>query len=263
MTEKLAPNKKELINWEKKSVSDAERISKRLEGRAELEDAATTENAAQLRKQATPTPSPQALNRLRKKIKEVYDDEEDEEDGNTFFNINLLDNEEIYDEEQARARQEKETIRITQEQHMAGKLNAVMSANIAAQSAGLSTKPTRAEASLLNSSEQTPTEIRRQVLKQKITKPLNLRGNLPQEDLPQSIQGIKNVKKRFSEEELSNLPAETMSDFADEKDENELAKLILKKSGRRTPSKRLSEHLRENTPQQNLGLNNDTGKEND
>lgn len=260
MTEELTPNKKELINWEKKSASDAARISKRLAGRAELEDEATTQNAAQLRKPASP--SPQALNRLRKKIKEVYDDEEDEEE-NTFFNVSLLDNEEIYDEEQARARQEKETIRITQEQHMAGKLSAVMSANIAAKNAGLPDTPTQEEARLLNSSEYTPTEIRRQVLKQKVAKPLNLRGNIPEENLEKSIRGIKNVKKQFSKEELQNLPAKEMPDFAEEKDENEIAKLILKKSGRRAPTKKLSERIKEMSAEQTHLLNYDEGKEND
>ncbi len=261
MTEDLAPNKKELINWEKKSASDAARITKRLEGRAELEDEATTKNAANLRKPASP--SPQALNRLRKKIKEVYDDEEDEEEGNTFFNIDLLDNEEIYDEEQARARQEKETIRITQEQQMAGKLSAVMSANMAAKAAGQPSAPTREDARLLNSSEYTPTEIRRQVLKQKIVEPLNLKGDLPEENLEKSIRGIKNIKKEFSEEELKNIPAKEISDFAEEKDENELAKLILKKSGRRAPTKKLSERIKEMSSQQNPSIKYNDGKEND
>ncbi len=229
MTGKLAPNKKELINWEKKSVSDAERISKRLEGRAELEDAATTENTAQLRKPAAPTPSPQALNRLRKKIKEVYD-EEDEEEGNTFFNINLLDNEEIYDAKQARARQEKETIRITQEQHTAGKLNAVMSANMAAKASPKHNTFTPKTSHPQDISASTSSPTRRQLLKQK--------------KIPATAP---------------NIPTPT----DEETEENELAKLILKKSGRRTPTKRLSEHLKENTPQQNSGLSYDTGKEND
>lgn len=261
MTEELAPNKKELINWEKKSASDAARITKRLVGRAELEDAATTENATQLRKPASP--SPQALNRLRKKIKEVYDEEDEDEEGNTFFDINLLDNQEIYDEEQARSRQEKETIKITQEQQMAGRLSAVMSANMAAKAAGQSSSPTREDARLLNSSEYTPAEIRRQVLKQKVVKPLNLQGDIPDENLEKSIQGIKNIKKQFSEEELQNLPAENMSDFAEERDENELAKLILKKSGRRAPTKKLSDRIKEMSSLQNSGISHTDGKEND
>lgn len=248
MTEELAPNKKKLINWEKKSISDASRISKRLEGRAELEDEASTDNTANLRKPASP--SPKALNRLRKKIKEVYDEEDDEEE-NSFFNINLLDSEELYNEEQIRTRQEKETIKITQEQHMAGKLSAVMSANMAAKAAGQANSPTKEDARLLNSSEYTPAEIRRQILKQKVVKPLNLEGDISDENLEKSIQGLKNIQKNFSSEELKNLPTEDLKDFAEEHDENKLAKLILKKSGRRAPTPKLSKQIKEMNKKQN------------
>ena len=44
MTEQLAPNQKKIVDWDKKSDSDAERISKRLEGRSELDDRTSTAN---------------------------------------------------------------------------------------------------------------------------------------------------------------------------------------------------------------------------
>lgn len=261
MTKEVAPNKKEIINWEKKSASDAARISKRLEGRAELEDAATTENSTKLRKPASP--SPQSLNRLRKKIKEVYDDEDEDEEESTFFNINLLGDEALQDEEAMRNRQEQETIRISKEQQKAGKLGAIMSANMAAKEVGLSDAPTLQDERLLNSAEYDPQKIRREVFKQKITKPLRIKGEIPTTDMEKSLQGIKNIQEQFSSEELKNLPAEDMKDFAEERDENELAKLILKKSGRRAPTKKLSEQIKEMNKKQNTPMNYNEGKEND
>ena len=114
MTEQLAPNQKKIVDWDKKSDSDAERISKRLEGRSELDDRTSTVNDVSVRPVAERTAAPvrpathpaaansaasrpapaagQPLQRLRQKIKEVYDDDDDEdENAPGFFNISLLD----------------------------------------------------------------------------------------------------------------------------------------------------------------------------
>lgn len=91
MTEQLAPNQKKIVDWDKKSDSDAERISKRLEGRSELDDRTSTANDVSVRPVAERTAAPvrpathpaaanpaasrpapaagQPLQRLRQKIK--------------------------------------------------------------------------------------------------------------------------------------------------------------------------------------------------
>ena len=56
MTEQLAPNQKKIVDWDKKSDSDAERISKRLEGRSELDDRTSTANDVSARPVAERTP---------------------------------------------------------------------------------------------------------------------------------------------------------------------------------------------------------------
>lgn len=212
MTEQLAPNQKKIVDWDKKSDSDAERISKRLEGRSELDDRTSTANDVSARPVAERTAAPvrpathpaaansaasrpapaagQPLQRLRQKIKEVYDDDDDEdENAPGFFNISLLDEEEAENGVLPAgtvpdpARNESETLRITREQQLAGKLDAILSSSMAAREAGLSPRASRTDARLANSAEYDVKKIRRQTLKEKISEPLGLKGHLPEKSL--------------------------------------------------------------------------------
>lgn len=234
MTEELTPNRKKKINWKEKSASDSARISKRLEGRELLAEEATTLNSATLKK--IPPLTTQPLNRLRKKIKEVYDDEEDDEDenGTVFFNINLLD-EENTDHKNDSPQKADETLQIMKEQQMAGKLNSIMSANLATEDLNLPSRITKEDERLLNSAEYDTTETRRQILKNKITKPLGIEGDIPEQELKKTLQDIKTIQKELSLDDLAPLKTKDISDIAEEKDENEMAKLILEKTGRQLP----------------------------
>lgn len=240
MTEELTPNKKKKINWKEKSASDAARISKRLEGRELLSEEATTTNSATLKKVATPTsPSLETRNRLRKKIKEAYDEDDDDENETVFFDVNLLDGEENSNQSSNSPKEEKETLRIIKEQQMVGKLNTIMSANLAAKDLNLPSNLTAEDQRLLNSAEYDIAEIRRQTLKNKITKPLGIEGNIPEKELKQTLQEIKTIQTEVSLEDLAPIKTKDLKETADvveEKDENEMAKLILEKTGRQLPS---------------------------
>ena len=226
------------------------------------------------------TPPPQTLPlhvqlRLpdnRQKIKEVYDDDDDEdENAPGFFNISLLDEEEAENGVLPAgtvpdpARNESETLRITREQQLAGKLDAILSSSMAAREAGLSPRASRTDARLANSAEYDVKKIRRQTLKEKISEPLGLKGHLPEKELGQALRGLKNAAEtlepslhsaasqaplsaaplaslqRETSDILNGLPAETAPELAKEDDEKALARLILEKSGRGAPRKKLSE----------------------
>ena len=309
MTEQLAPNQKKIVDWDKKSDSDAERISKRLEGRSELDDRASTVNDVSSRPVAERTAAPvrpatrpaasrpapaagQPLQRLRQKIKEVYDDDDEDENAPGFFNISLLDEEEAENgilpagTVPDPARNESETLRITREQQLAGKLDAILSSSMAAREAGLSPRVSRADARLANSAEYDVKKIRRQTLKEKISEPLGLKGHLPEKDLGQALRGLKNAAEtlepslhsaasqtplsaaplaslqRETSDILNGLPAETAPELAKEDDEKALARLILEKSGRGAPRKKLSEIAKGLKPFKKNENTADNGKEN-
>ncbi len=235
MTEPKKAPKRKIIDWNKKSGEDSSRIAKRMQHRNELKDSATTTNdsSTKLPPRAVGLP----LLRLRKKIKEVYD-EEDEDDYTPLFNINL-----IGEEEEFAAKSQKEvdnTIFIAKQQQLTGKLNVIMDAALIAEEAGLSPQITAKDENAAGSAEYDLKKLRRKTLREKVEKPLGLKGELKEKNLTKAAKGLKKAKKAMPEGALEDFPAEKAEDLI-ELDKEDMAKLILKKSGRRGPKKKLSE----------------------
>ncbi len=253
MTEQQNPKKRKIIDWNKKSGNDSSRITKRMEQRAELADSAATTNDA-----ATKLP-PRAVGlpllRLRKKIKEVYD-EEDEEEYTPLFNIDLLG-----EEEERRNDEQKNTAHIAKQQLLTGKLNTIMSTALVAGEAGLNPKMTAADVELINSAEYDVKTIRRQTMRKKVEEPLGLKGKLPEKGLKKSVKAIQKAQKELPEDALQGFPAEELDDII-ELDKEDMAKLILKKSGRDAPKKKLSDIAKGLNQFKNFENNETNDKEN-
>lgn len=232
-------DKRKLVDWDEKNDNDKERISKRLEGRNQLADQITTTNDTKT-KITAPRVAGAPLLKLRKKIREVYDEDDEDEDEVTapFFNITLIDDDEREKKEEER---EKETFRITKQQQMAGKLNMIMNAAMMAEAAGLSPKITKEDNELMNSAEFDVKKMRRKTIHQKIEEPLKLQGEIKECDLEQTVMGINKAQKHFSLDSLAQMPAEDIPELNEAENQEDLAKLILKKSGRKTPKKTLAE----------------------
>lgn len=253
MTEQQNPKKRKIIDWNKKSGEDASRITKRMQHRSELSDAASTENDAA--KKLPPRAVGLPLLRLRKKIKEVYDEDEEEE-YTPLFNIDLLG-----EEEQHLKDEQQNIAHIAKQQLLTGKLNTIMSTALVAEEAGLNPKMTLDDARLINSAEYDVKNIRRRTMRKKIEEPLGLKGELPEKGLSQSVKAIKKAKKELPEDALQDFPAEELNDMI-ELDKEDMAKLILKKSGRRSPKKKLSEIAKGLNQFKNFDNDETNGKEN-
>lgn len=235
MTEQKKAPKRKIIDWNKKSGEDSSRISKRMQQRDELKDSATTTNdfSAKLPPRAVGLP----LLRLRKKIKEVYD-EEDEDDYTPLFNISLIGEE---DEHIAKHQKDIEnTLSITKQQQLTGKLNILMDTALIAEEAGLPSQITAKDENMAGTAEYDLKKLRRKALREKVEKPLRLKGELPEKNLTKAAKGLKKAKKALPEGALEGFPAENAEGLI-ELDKEDMAKLILKKSGRRGPKKKLSE----------------------
>lgn len=222
-----AKNKKH-IDWEQKALSDSERITRRGQKRKQTKEAA---------QRACPPPDSAPLLRLRKKIREVYDNEDEEEEYTPFFNISLIEENEPSLEEH-RSKQENETLRITKEQQTTGKLSLILSSSMAAKKAGLSGKADISDARLANSAEYNVKKMRKISLKNKIEKPLKLKGSLTEKELPKALSGLKKAVSELSPEALEKLPASEVSELNKASSKKSLAKLILKKSGRSSAPKK-------------------------
>jgi len=254
-------SKRAVVDWDKKKGDDSERISKKLEKRSPITPKPAPKVATKPQVLPPRIANGAPLLKLRKKIREVYDEEEEEEDDDVnapFFNISLID-----DDFEKRKHTQAETIRITKQQQMAGKLNIIMNTAVAAEKAGLNPKMTKRDARLANSATFDVKQIRRKTLEEKIEKPLGLKGEISEKDLPKAVKNIKNVQKDLPNEALKGMPADSLVELDKEDNPEEIARLILEKSGRPKPKKSLSE-LAKDIYQAEQVLNPEkSGKEND
>ena len=236
------PDKRKLVNWDEKTGNDSERISKRLESRTLLDDAATTKNDSKPKTVRMAPRKGAPLLRLRKKIREAYDDEDEDEDEviAPFFNISLID-----EDEEKRDKEQEETERlrrITKQQQMAGKLNVIMDTMITAEKAGLPPKLTREDERLLYSAEYNIPKMRRKAIKQKIADPLKIKGEITEPQLQATIKAAKNLQKEMPDNSFKGFTADEMIELDKEDDPAQMAKMILEKTGRKkTKQKNLAE----------------------
>lgn len=230
MSQQNQNNEHKIIDWKQKSGSDSNRINKRAKKRKPTNCTTTTANPIR-----PPRAVGQPLRRLHQKIKEIYD-EEDENETSPVFNIQLI--EDIEEEKQQKT--SMETFRITKQMELAGKLNLIMNTALVAEKAGLKPEMTAEDSKLANSAEYDLKKIRRQTLKSKVEKPLKLKGELPEQEISTAVKGIKKAKDNLPPDSLENFTAENTAELAS-LDEEDMAKLILHKSGRKSPKKSLSE----------------------
>lgn len=202
MTEKQAPNKRKIIDWNKKSSSDSDRFLSR-----------TKDKDDKPKKSRPPRATGKPLMRLRKKIKEIYeeDDYEDQDDliNNPLYQINLIqDQENIIQNQEKFHKKEIEVLKISKQQELTSKLNIIMNSALAAQKANLNAEITEKDLKTADKPELTFKEVRKKTIKEKLATPL---------DIEEETDSIEN-----------------------EKDPAKLAKLVLEKSGRKKITKKKS-----------------------
>lgn len=226
------PDKRKLVNWEEKSDTDDERISDRLNKRTDLTNKSTAKPATVGPAATGGAPAP----KVRKKIKETYDEEEDEDDlvNAPFFNISLIEDDEL--EMKKNEKKEKETLSITKEQQLVSKLNIVMNTALDAEEMGLSSKLTKKDFNRINDAEYNPGELKSKTVKEKIVQPLESENN-PRP----TMDTLKNLAKELPDDSSKGLFVENEGKITQTEEQEEMAKLILEKSGRLKSKKSISE----------------------
>ena len=242
-------DKKHLIDWTKKNETDNERIKKHMDERIQIPDSSPTQKDFQPKNPLTKQRNVPLL-RVRKSINEAYDEEDEEDESYVpFFNISLMsESEREYnhnDELKQKEKNEIETIRITKQQQMAGKLNVIMDTIVTAEKAGLPKKFTRKDGELLNSAEYNLPKIRRKAVKEKIEKPLKIDGEIPEKKLKNTVKSIKNIQQDLPLEAIKGLTTEEIFELDEADKKEEMAKLILKKSGCKRKTKDLAQLAKE------------------
>ena len=228
------------IEWKKKQgFETSEKISRKTDIKKAVEYKAKKKNNFNKSAIIPPSELPKGLKRIRKKIKEAYEEDEDE-DSYTSFPLGL-DNglaNALYDNEK-RQLQQKNTLANQKMQQDVGRMETVMVAEKIARQAGL---PGLDKKTINNSMTEltisdAPVE---KALSEEISR--KTKSNLRQFSKGESVsmlRGIERIRKMAiaaDESQIKSLEKMKISDVINAGEQNtddkEVAELILKKSGR-------------------------------
>lgn len=227
------------IEWKKSGFESSEKATRRINEQKAAQYDAFKRNGASKVTTVTPADLPKGLNKIRKKIRDIYDDEE-EEDENDFqpspnlitANNSLLN---ALSEEEKQDLSSRETLEQMQMQQAAGRLEALITADKLAKSAGLKglQKKTAAQAM---TDVRMPETILKSVVQKDIAKRLKIsKGALPQKDIGKFFRGIKRIEAiGGSKQAVRGMSVKNVIQAGDEKKTNDskIAKMILAKTGR-------------------------------
>jgi len=183
---------------------------------------------------------PIGLQKLKKKVREVYDeDDEDEDDYNhTFLQMPTIEYEEenrllfgLSDDEK-RALKIKETNDVVRSQQNAGKMEALHIAHMMARDVGLEGLSKKSVADGMQDALFEPQKIQEKAVKKEISDKLGVKGKIEDGKIIQAARGIKKIENLGGQKAAKNLDMKDVIKAGEQKlDEIKLAEMILKKSG--------------------------------
>ncbi len=236
------------IEWEqKKGFSAKPRLSRRIDTKKAL--AAEAKKPNDLKKNKILKPLPPNLKRLRSKIKDVYDD--DEEDDEIVFHF-MPENENsslisALKEDERNALQIKKTLNEQKMQQTVGKMEAVLAAEKVSKQIGI--KGMKRKVALNNVQDVTfDTNPLEKALRQNVSAKTKLKTeNLSATDTANMVKGLKKMQQAsiVSGQTLTDLKESVKSDdlvkIGKNNDDKKTAELILEKSGRKESKKQTKE----------------------
>ena len=232
--EKENPN----IEWKKPGVDDSEKMGRRIDAqKAEKFEAKKKTN---LSPTANKTTIPIGLNKIRKKIKYIMDDEDEDENdyqlatgSNTFM---TLENALTEDEKQVLLKKnERDNIK---QQQNAGKMESMLFLNRFVKEAGLKELDQEKMNQQLNDSTLSGKNVLRSTIKEEIVKNANIKWQeLSDKELVGFLRGVKKVSKVGGNNAIEGMKVKDVLEAGEieikkQSDEERIAKIILRKTGR-------------------------------
>lgn len=226
------------FDWKKNGVGNNERLSLKHDAKEAQKYKEKQKSPLSSKKKVNPENLPLGLKKLRKKIRDIYD-EEDEDENDTFFaHIKMPEQEEdnsllyaLSDEEKNIFRQ-KNTIENTKMQQDAGKMEALHIANNLAREAGLNNISRKAIEVGMQEATFNPKQTQEEVIKKEVGGKLGIKGKIEDGKIIQAARGIKKVEQLGGQKAAQNLEMKDIVKAGEQKlSEIELAELILEKSG--------------------------------
>jgi len=178
---------------------------------------------------------PVGLAKMRSKIREVYDEEDETED--YLLHVKQPKDEDLtlfeaLTEAEKKALKQKEATDMVRKQQDVGKMEALTVAHNFAKEVGekgLSKKMVAAE---MQNAVFDPQNTQEKVVEKTVSKKLGIRGKIEQGKIIQAARGIKKIEQFGTKKSTKNLDSKDIIKVGEDKiDEQKLAKLILEKSG--------------------------------
>ena len=239
-TKKGAPKKEEKasFDWKNQGFSSEERITLKVNVKeANAYEAKKKNNFAG--KQNPMQNLPNGLNKIRKKIRDVYDEEEDEDEwgvviarapeeyDNTLMKALDENEKKIYDQQQG--------IKNVQMLQTAGKMEAMAVANKMAQQVGMSGVNKKELNMEMNRAEFNPEIAQKKIIKKDIFKEKGIKGEAEIKnikDVIQTARGIKRIEEIGGKKSTDGMEVKDIKDAGKEKKTNkDVAEIIIEKRG--------------------------------
>ena len=228
-------------DWKKKKVGDDERLTLRI-------DAIEADKyQARKNKMQTSTKRAKPTNKISKKVKQLYEDDEDEDDGmdedvvRSFRELRMNQSDASNSDttlidalapSEKRMVEQRTNIEITRHQENAGRLNAMEQADTLARKAGIRKTNDSERTEKMQDAIYNPKRIRVESLEKNIAKQIGLKGEVKFHTEGKVVEGVKELKKMTDNHKVKNIKMQDMPDLGKKMlTENEKAELILRKSG--------------------------------
>lgn len=180
---------------------------------------------------------PAELAKMRSKIREVYDEED--EDDNYLTHVKQPKDEEqmlfeALTEAEKKALKQKEATDTVRKQQDVGKMEALTVAHNFAKEVGEKGLSKKMVASEMQNALFNPQNAQEKVVEKTVSKKLGIRGKIEQRKIIQAARGIKKIEQFGTKKATKNLDSKDIVKVGEDKiDEQKLAKLILEKSGQK------------------------------
>lgn len=228
-------------DWKKKKVGDDERLTLRI-------DAIEADKyQARKNKMQTSTKRAKPTNKISKKVKQLYEDDEDEDDGmdedvvRSFRELRMNQSDASNSDttlidalapSEKRMVEQRTNIEITRHQENAGRLNAMEQADTLARKAGIRKTNDSERTEKMQDAIYNPKRIRAESLEKNIAKQIGLKGEIKFHTEGKVVEGVKELKKMTDNHKVKSVKMQDVQDLGKKTlTENEKAELILRKSG--------------------------------
>ena len=245
------------IEWKKSGFGTTEKLSLKINAREAIKYNAKNKNVIQTNNPLTPADLPAGLKKIRKKIKDVFDEDEDEDEIIIAAPIqSLQESNSLYNalnDEEKKILKQQETLQNIKMQQDAGKLEALSLAAHTLQEKGVEGLSQQTVARVMQDAAPMNKSLEN-LVKKDLVKGLKLKDeNLSEGRYIQILRGINNLKRAGGLKAVEGL---SLSEVERASDEKQVAKVLLEKTGRKEPKKKRQLEKQIDKKLQKSGKNN-------